>query len=93
MLSNRITRIKVIELGKPNKCIPNATINYNLDFHSLKRMVKLAIRLSPQDPLYEVEKILVIGNVNGKNSEELLLEEGEMEMVKTKIDSNFVWKM
>ena len=79
MLTNRITRIKVVENGKTVKVIPNATINYNLDFNSMKKMVKLAIRLSPQDPLYEVDNMIVFG----KENEEIPIIEDDMELPKS----------
>ena len=79
MLTNRITRIKVIENGKQVKSIPNATINYNLDFNSLKKMIRLAIRLSPQDPLYDVDQIIV----NTKSNEEVAMSEAEIDVAKS----------
>lgn len=80
MLANRSTRIKVVESGKPPKVIPNATINFNLDYNSLKHMVKLAIRLSPEDPSYDVESI----TVHGKSSDYVLTPDA-MDVAKTAI--------
>lgn len=72
MLTNRSTRIRVYETGGsgPIKVIPNATINFSLDCLTFKKMVSLAIRLSPQDPLYEINEIfLALGKVEGKEKE------------------------
>jgi len=58
LTTNRQTRIRVHESGGGLiKTIPNATINFSLDCLTFKKMVSLAIRLSPQDPLYEINEI------------------------------------
>lgn len=70
-----------MENGKQVKCVPNTTINYNLDYQSLKKMIRLAIRLSPQDPLYVVEQIIF----NCKNNGDIPIEESDIETAKTVI--------
>lgn len=66
--ANRTTKMKVIENGTVVKTVANASINYGQDLLQLKKMIELAIRLSPQDPIYTVEKVCVeIGD--GKYSE------------------------
>lgn len=72
--ANRLTKIKVYEAGKCVKTITNASINYGQDFEQLRKMVEIAIRLSPQDPIYNVEKIFVAND--GKDLE---LDQGELE--------------
>jgi hypothetical protein len=54
-----MTKIKVYETGKCVKTITNASINYGQDYEQLRKMGENAIRLSPQDPIYNVEKIFV----------------------------------
>eukprot|EP00981_Chlorochromonas_danica_P012395 scaffold4877_cov171-Ochromonas_danica.AAC.10 len=66
--ANRTTKMKVIENGTVVKTVANASINYGQDLQQLKKMIELAIRLSPQDPIYTVDKVCVeIGD--GKYSE------------------------
>ena len=87
MSGNRATRIRITENGKLVKTIPNATINYSLHYDLFKKMIGLAIRLSPQDPLYEVEQIMF--NVKDKEGEDFSLDsEGAIEKIK-KIASRY----
>jgi hypothetical protein len=66
--ANRMTKMKVIESGKVVKTVANASINYGQDLEQLKKMIEIAIRLSPQDPVYTVDKVCIeIGD--GKYSE------------------------
>lgn len=65
--ANRMTKIKVFEGGKCIKTITNASINYGQDFDQLRKMIEIAIRLSPQDPIYNVEKVFVASE--GKDNE------------------------
>lgn len=63
-----MTKMKVIEGGQVVKTVANASINYGQDLSQLKKMIEIAIRLSPQDPVYLVEKVTIeIGD--GKYSE------------------------
>lgn len=55
--ANRTTKIKVFEDGKKIKTIPNASINFGQNYDGLKKMLELALRLSPTDPYYKVEKV------------------------------------
>lgn len=57
--SNRTTQIKVVEGGKVVKTVSNVNINYGQDLEQLKKMVEISIRLSPQDPVYTAEKLLI----------------------------------
>lgn len=86
MLTNRMTKIKVIENGVTVKTVPNATINFGLDHATFKKMISLAIRLSPQDPLYEVNEIILHAKSEDNN---LIIEDVESEedevQIKTKI--------
>jgi hypothetical protein len=86
MLTNRTTKIKVIENGAAVKTVPNATINFGLDHATFKKMISLAIRLSPQDPLYEVNDITLHGKTDDKDLiiEDVETEDDEVQM-KTKI--------
>lgn len=72
--ANRMTKIKVYEGGKCVKTITNASINYGQDFDQLRKMIEIAIRLSPQDPIYNVEKVFVA--TEGKDTE---LDQTELE--------------
>lgn len=72
--ANRMTKIKVYEIGKCMKTITNASINYGQDYEQLRKMVEIAIRLSPQDPNYNVEKIFIVSE--GKDIE---LDQSELE--------------
>ncbi len=75
--SNRQTKIKVIENGKVVKTVNNAAINYGQDIDQLKKMIEIAIRLSPQDPIYVADKLCVsLGE-----GREIDIDQGELEMI------------
>lgn len=83
MSVNRQTRIRLVENGKVIKTISNAIVNFSLDYQSLQKMISLAIRLSPQDPLYEINEVVL----NTKD-ENIVLNETEAEKVKTIVKAN-----
>lgn len=68
--ANRSTLIKIVEEGSTIKAL-NASINYNQGYDALKKMIELSLRLSPQDPVYNVEQIIV----TGRDGSDLSLEE------------------
>ncbi len=74
--ANRSTRLKVVEDGKVVKTIPNASINFGQDLEQLKKMLEIAIRLSPQDPVYTVEKIIL----NGGEGQDFEMDQNELEL-------------
>lgn len=74
--ANRMTKLKVIEGGKNVKNISNVTINYGQEYEQLKKMLELAIRLSPQDPIYQVEKVYI---VNPNDGTEIEINQKELE--------------
>jgi predicted HTH transcriptional regulator len=67
--ANRMTKIKVCESGKTVKTISNVSINFGQDFEQLKKMIEISIRLSPQDPLYIVDKVFILNQSNQKEIE------------------------
>ena len=79
--ANRLTRMKVYEDGKIVKTISNASINYGQDLDQLKKMIEIAIRLSPQDPVYTVERIIL----NGGEGQDYELNPSELEMFQTSL--------
>lgn len=73
--ANRMTKMKVIENGTVVKTVANASINYGQDLLQLKKMIEIAIRLSPQDPVYTVDKVCIEigeGKYGEINQEELV---------------------
>lgn len=74
--ANRLTKIKVHEGGKVIKTITNASLNYGQDYEQLRKMVEIAIRLSPQDPIYNVERIFI---VNPNDNKEIEFDQSELE--------------
>lgn len=74
--ANRSTRIKLIEGGKVTKVI-NSNVNYSLDYDQFKKILEVSIRLSPQDPIYIIDKIFI----HNENNENIELNEVEMDRV------------
>ena len=55
---NRGTRVTAInENGEVYKILPNLKLNYLQDVESLKKQAALAIRLSKEEPMHDVERI------------------------------------
>lgn len=76
-----MTQIKVVEGGKVVKTIANTAINYGQDLDQLKKMIEIAIRLSPQDPVYVADK-LMINLGKGKDME---MDHDELEQFQTSL--------
>lgn len=63
MSSNRLTKIKIVSLnGSFIKTIPNASLNYNLGYDAFVKMLGLSMRLSPQDPIYDIQEVMLHTN-------------------------------
>lgn len=80
MSCNKPTRIRLVENGRVVKTIPNAILNYNLDYNSLKKFVGIVVRLSPQDPIYDIDTILI-----QKDGDDVELDDNELEKLKVLI--------
>lgn len=79
--TNRQTRLKVFEDGNLVKTIPTASINYGVDFEQLKKMIEIAIRLCPQDPVYHVEKLFITAGAD----QEFEIDPKELELIKNSL--------
>jgi hypothetical protein len=79
--ANRSTRMKVIEDGVVVKTITNASINYGVEFDQLKKMIEIAIRLSPQDPIYHVEKLFI----SAGEGQEYEVDRKELELIQNSL--------
>lgn len=77
--ANRATRMKVVEDGKVVKTISNASINYGQDLVQLKKMIEIAIRLSPDDPIYTVEKLII----SAGDGAEYEIDQKELELIQS----------
>lgn len=81
--ANRSTKIKLIEGGKVAKVI-NSNVNYSLEYDQFKKILEVSIRLSPQDPVYIIDKIIL----HNENNENIELNEAEMDRVLKNINLN-----
>jgi hypothetical protein len=79
--ANRMSKIKVCESGKVIKTVSSASINYGQDFDQLRKMIEIAIRLSPQDPIYNIEKIFVVTS----EGEEVEVDQQELELIQASL--------
>lgn len=79
--ANRMSKIKVHEAGKVVKTIPNASINYGQDMDQLKKMIEIAIRLSPQDPVYMIDKIFIVT----AEGDEIEVDQHELELIQSSL--------
>jgi hypothetical protein len=75
--SNRLTQIRVVEDGKVVKTVSNASINFGQDLENLKKMIEIAIRLSPQDPIYLADKLVINLNKN----QDVVMDQNELEQL------------
>lgn len=59
MSPNFFLTIKVFEDEKLIKTVHNCSVNFGVDYESLKKQLRFAIRLAPTDPQYRVERIFL----------------------------------